>query len=154
MDTNNFAVFGMMRKRMTWLTDRQAVLAQNMANSDTPNFKSKDLQEQDFKRVLERFGVGAKGAAAAGGLAAARTGASASQPVRMAATNAAHITPVVPEAKAKAAGPKSGAEKSPSGNDVSIEDQTSKVTETQMDYQFTANLYRKHMAMLKSVLRR
>ncbi len=152
MDTNNFAVFGMMRKRMSWLTDRQAVLAQNMANADTPNFKSKDLQEQDFKRVLERFGVGAKGAA--GGLVAARTGASASQPVRLATTDAGHIRPAMPEARTKASGAKSGVEKSPSGNDVSIEDQTSKVTETQMDYQFTANLYRKHMAMLKSVLRR
>ncbi len=152
MDLNSYAVFGMMRKRMSWLTDRQVVLAQNMANADTPSYKTQDLRDQDLKRVLARFGVGGKGAGA--GLTATRTGASAGQPVKMLATNAGHITPLMPESRTKLAGAKLGAEKSPSGNDVSVEDQTSRITETQMDYQMTTNLYRKHLGMLKSVLRR
>jgi flagellar basal-body rod protein FlgB len=145
MDLNNFTVFGLMRKRMGWLTDRQAVLAQNLANADTPNYSAKDLSEPDFKRVLENYGIGASkaaGRAAAGG------------PVRLATTNAAHIRPPMPEARVRPLGAKGGAERSPAGNDVSVEDQISKVTETQMDYQMTANLYRKHLAMIKSVLRR
>jgi flagellar basal-body rod protein FlgB len=152
MDLNSYAVFGMMRKRMTWLTDRQVVLAQNMANADTPSYKTQDLREQDFKRVLSRFGVGGKGAGA--GLAAARTGASAGLPVKMQTTNPGHIAPLMPESRTKVAGAKAGAEKTPSGNDVSVEDQTSRITDTQMDYQMTTNLYRKHLSMLKSVLRR
>ncbi len=152
MDLNSYAVFGMMRKRMTWLTDRQVVLSQNMANADTPSYKTQDLREQDFKRVLDRFGVGGKGGAT--GLATARTGAPAGQPVKMQATNPGHITPRMPESRTKVAGAKLGAEKSPSGNDVSVEDQTSRITDTQMDYQMTTNLYRKHLGMLKSVLRR
>jgi len=152
MDLNNFAVFGMMRKRMAWLTDRQVVLSQNMANADTPNYKAKDLKEQDFRRVLESFGVSDK--AAAPTLRPAGTGASAQAPVRLAATNPAHITPTSPVARTKLQDPKTGVERSPSGNDVSIEDQVSKVTETQMDYQMSANLYRKHLGMLKTVLRR
>lgn len=144
MDLNNFAVFGLMRKRMAWLTDRQAVLAQNLANADTPNYASKDLSAPNFKRVLEAYGIGAgKGGAAA-----------ASAPVRLAATNAGHIQPPSPEARAQPLGVKGGAERSPAGNDVSVEDQISKITDTQMDYQMTANLYRKHLAMIKSVLRR
>ncbi|MCC7045692.1 MAG: hypothetical protein IT562_03180 [Alphaproteobacteria bacterium] len=145
MDLNNLAVFGLMRKRMAWLTDRQAVLAQNLANADTPNYASKDLAEPDFKRVLEAYGIGN---GKAGG------GAASSGPVRLAATNAGHVQPPTPEARVQRVGAKGGAERSPGGNDVSVEDQISKVTETQMDYQLTTNLYRKHLAMIKSVLRR
>ena len=152
MDLNSYAVFGMMRKRMTWLTDRQVVLSQNMANADTPSYKTQDLREQDFKRVLDRFGVGGKGGAT--GLATARSGAPAGQPVKMQATNPGHITPRMPESRTKVAGAKLGAEKSPSGNDVSVEDQTSRITDTQMDYQVTINLYRKQRSMLEAVLRR
>lgn len=152
MDLSNFAVFGLIRKRMGWLTDRQTVLAQNLANADTPNYSAKDLSEPDFKRVLEAYGIGQK--KAPGGLAAARGAATAGGPVRLAATDPGHIRPPMPEARVKPVGTTGGNEKSPSGNDVSVEDQVSKVTETQMDYQLTANLYRKHLAMIKSVVRR
>jgi flagellar basal-body rod protein FlgB len=152
MDLSNFAVFGLIRKRMGWLTDRQTVLAQNLANADTPNYAAKDLSEPDFKRVLEAYGIGTRKPAA--GLAAARAGATAGGPVKLAATNPGHIRPPMPEGRVTPIGAKGGAERSPAGNDVSVEDQVSKVTETQMDYQLTANLYRKHLAMIKSVVRR
>lgn len=157
MDLNSFAVFGMMRKRMGWLTDRQTVLSQNIANSDTPNYQAKDLADQDFKRVLEKFGVGNKTgriaqASASGGAAAPAAASGAT--LKLAATNPAHIKIAAPESRARAIGPKGGAEQAPGGNDVSVEDQVSKMTETQMDYQMTTNLYRKHLAMVKSVLRR
>jgi flagellar basal-body rod protein FlgB len=152
MDLNNFAVFGLIRKRMGWLTDRQTVLAQNLANADTPNYSAKDLSEPDFKRVLEAYGIGAN--KPAGGLAAARSGASAGGSVKLATTNPGHIRPPTPSARVSPLNAKGGNERAPSGNDVSVEDQVSKVTETQMDYQMTTNLYRKHLALIKSVVRR
>jgi len=150
MDLNKFAVFGMMRQRMDWLTDRQAVLAQNLANVDTPNFKTKDLVQPDFKRVLEANGVADR----PGALRAA--GAGTSGPVRLATTNPGHIghSSSAIEQRNLAHATRRDGEASPSGNDVNLEDQVSKVTETQMDYQMTASLYRKHLAMLKSVLKR
>jgi flagellar basal body rod protein FlgB len=45
-------------------------------------------------------------------------------------------------------------EQTRSGNDVNLEHQVAKGAETQLDYQTTVSLYRKHVAMLKSVLRR
>ncbi|MCK6453410.1 MAG: flagellar basal body rod protein FlgB [Alphaproteobacteria bacterium] len=137
---------------MDWLTERQAVLAQNLSNTDTPNFKAKDLVQPDFKRVLEANGVADR----PGALRATAAGAAgASGPVRLATTNPGHIARRSVELRTAAhAADRRNAEVSPSGNDVNLEDQISKVTETQMDYQMTANLYRKHLAMLKSVLRR
>jgi flagellar basal-body rod protein FlgB len=150
MDLTNFAVFGLIRKRMGWLTDRQTVLAQNLANADTPNYVAKDLAEPDFRRVLEAYGINTGRPAAS----RAGAGAGAGGAVKLATTNPGHIRPPAPEGRVVPVGAKGGAERSPSGNDVSVEEQVSKVTETQMDYQFAANLYRKHLAMIKSVVRR
>lgn len=147
MNLNKFAVFGMMRQRMDWLTDRQAVLAQNLSNADTPNYKTRDLKQPDFKRVLEANGVADRPNA----LKAAGTSGG---PVRLATTNTGHIGRQTVEQRSVPHATKRTGEPTPSGNDVNLEDQVSKVTETQMDYQVTANLYRKHLAMLKSVLRR
>lgn len=137
---------------MDWLTERQAVLAQNLANTDTPNFKAKDLVQPDFKRVLEANGVADRPGALR---AAAGGGAGTSGPVRLAATNPGHMARRSAELRTVAhTAARRNMETSPSGNDVNLEDQVSKVTETQMDYQLTTNLYRKHLLMLKSVLRR
>jgi flagellar basal-body rod protein FlgB len=158
MDLNKFAVFGMMRQRMNWLTERQAVLAQNLSNANTPNFKTKDLVQPDFKRVLEANGVSDRqNVLKAAGTSSGAGGGSG--PVRLATTNSGHIgasrsSSTTIEQRNVAHADKRNNEASPSGNDVNLEDQVSKVTETQMDYQMTANLYRKHLGMLKSVLRR
>jgi len=41
-----------------------------------------------------------------------------------------------------------------SGNTVSIEQEVMKAADTAMDYQLVTNLYRKQLAMLRSVLSR
>ena len=40
-----------LRTRMQWHQERQRVLAENIANSDTPNFKPRDLVEPDFRSL-------------------------------------------------------------------------------------------------------
>ena len=42
MDLSSMGVFKLMAKKMDWLTQRQEVLAQNVANVDTPKFKPDD----------------------------------------------------------------------------------------------------------------
>ena len=39
MSIGDSAIFGMMSDKMSWLSQRQRVLSQNIANADTPNFK-------------------------------------------------------------------------------------------------------------------
>jgi len=41
-----------LKSRMGWLSDRQKVVSQNVANSDTPGFKPKDLAPQDFAALM------------------------------------------------------------------------------------------------------
>ena len=49
---DNFNIFAVLSKRMDWLSQRQKVLADNIANADTPNFQPRDLRADEFRRVL------------------------------------------------------------------------------------------------------
>src|SRR3546814_10182518 len=40
--------------QMKHLTSRQQVIAQNIANADTPGYRSHDLAEPDFAKILGR----------------------------------------------------------------------------------------------------
>lgn len=66
-------VFGLAEKRLAWVDRRQAVLAQNIANANTPGYAARDVKP--FREVLAEQ---AKRAGAAG-FAAAATGAPAAQ---------------------------------------------------------------------------
>ncbi|MHA1152522.1 MAG: flagellar basal body protein, partial [Alphaproteobacteria bacterium] len=37
---------------MEWLSQRQKVLADNIANADTPNYQPRDLNPSEFQRIL------------------------------------------------------------------------------------------------------
>lgn len=125
-------LFQVIAKRMDWLGQRQSVLAENIANADTPEYAPQDLSERDFRRVL-------------------RSQLARVEPV---ATNAAHM-------RGAAAAPGAARtytedepyETSPSGNAVILEEQLIKVGETQTSYQMMTNLYRKHMEMFRIALR-
>ncbi len=41
-----------LKSRMGWLSDRQKVVSQNVANASTPGFKPKDLAPQDFAAMV------------------------------------------------------------------------------------------------------
>ncbi len=42
-----------LKSRMGWLSDRQKVVSQNVANASTPGFKPKDLAPQDFAALVK-----------------------------------------------------------------------------------------------------
>ena len=136
MDLNKIPVFAALTKRMTWLNQRQKVLADNIANADTPGFAPRDLNELDFRKELSRSN---------------RTS------MRMDVSSARHIVPKGVDRSELQFGTKPQKdvyERSPDGNSVVLEQQLMKVTETKMDYELMTNLYRKHMGMLKTALGR
>ena len=57
MSFENLNVFSAVRKRLSWLTQRQEVLAQNVANADTPKYKARDLKAFNFKEIVRREGM-------------------------------------------------------------------------------------------------
>ena len=122
----------MLSRRMDWLGDRQRVLAQNIANANTPEYLPHDLRPLDFGAQLR--------------------GASAR--VELAATDAAHQAG---RRSRPAHGEKPIRDEDVltlSGNAVELETEMQKVAETAMDYQLMTNLYRKHLDLLKTAIGR
>ncbi len=126
-------VFEAINRRTGWLGQRQRVLAQNIANADTPDYLPRDLKQGPFARLLVRR------------LA----------PVAPAATHADHLNaPSRPKRSFDEVKIKKAYETAPSGNAVVVEEQLVKVAETQMAYQAMTNLYRKHLQMMRMALGR
>jgi flagellar basal-body rod protein FlgB len=125
-------IFAVIAKRMDWLAQRQRVIADNIANADTPHYAPRDLSESQFLSLL-------KGRA---------------RPVEPVATNAKHLHGTVAhDGPAKSARQKETYETAPDGNAVILEEQLVKEAKVQGDYQTMVNLYRKHMEMFRTALR-
>ena len=52
MDLNNLSIFSMAKTEMAYLTERQKVLATNIANANTPHYLPQDVEEPSFANVL------------------------------------------------------------------------------------------------------
>ena len=51
MPISDIPILSMLRQRMQWHQVRQEVLAENVANSDTPNYQAKDQVNQMIAQV-------------------------------------------------------------------------------------------------------
>lgn len=127
-------IFQAITRRMSWLGQRQNVLARNIANADTPDYRPHDLSSGPFERILSR----------------------AIAAVQPAATHPAHMRGGAGTAgrDADISKQRDVYETAPSGNAVVLEEQLIRVAETQMDYQTMTSLYRKHLQMLRTALGR
>ena len=126
----NGGIAGLIAKRMEWLTHRQGVIAKNIANADTPEFVPQDLKESSFLKELRR-----------------------QTPVGPVRTHVAHLGADSPGAQAKASDRADLYEASPSGNSVVLEQEMMKMTEVHSQHTLMVNLYKKHMQLMKMVLR-
>jgi len=131
MSINDLPVLSALRTRMQWHQERQRVLAENISNSDTPNFKPRDLVEP-------KFNAGGASAGAMGSLAMMRTSTS-------------HIAPSG-GASGFAQNTKAGYETRPAGNAVNLEDEMLKVSANQMDYAAATSLYSRSLGLLKTAI--
>lgn len=129
MDMNKIAVFRMTTGKMSWLAERQRVLSQNIANSDTPEYRPRDLKKVDFRQQVERLDV-----------------------MKLNQTHANHVSLGTEERKFKFESRSNSYETAPGGNAVILEEQMVKVAQTTGDYELMTSLYRKHASMLKIAL--
>ena len=127
-------LFRLLSARMSWLGQRQIVLAQNIANADTPDYRPKDLRETDFLRLAEGY---------------------AGRPTRIdvVRTSQSHLTGAA-SARIGLVGVEQPTpyEVSPDGNAVVLEEQTAKAGQTALDHQLASNIYRKYVGMIKTAL--
>ena len=131
MDLSRLQLFAKFTQRMNWLGERQKVLAQNIANVDTPGYQSRDIKPFEF-----RF----SGSAGAG-----RLGLAQSSPGHAVGSESSLARGGL-TAKQK--------ETTQSGNSVTLDHELMKSADTAMDYQLVTNLYRKQIGMFRSVLTR
>jgi flagellar basal-body rod protein FlgB len=113
-------------RRLAWADNRQRVLAQNIANADTPRYRPRDLTP--FARLL------------AGGGA-----------TELSRTQAAHLASPSGAARAR---PDRDAEQSPDGNAVSLDEQALKVADTDAAHALALSLHQKFTGLWRIALGR
>jgi flagellar basal-body rod protein FlgB len=129
MPISDIPIFSMLRTKMHWHQDRQRLLAENVANADTPNFRPNDLAPPKFD-------------ASDAGLAK----------VTLARTSLAHIGSSDADTDEFAPDRRPEFEVVPSGNGVALEDEMMKVAANQMDYQAATALYTRGLGMIKTAI--
>lgn len=133
MAITDIPIFSMLRTRLEWSQERQRVLAQNVANSDTPNYRARDLVPPKFgEQVL------ASPASVAG--------------VKLARTESGHFAGVGLSSSAFSSEAKANYELRPTGNAVNLEEEMMKVAANQMDYQTASALYTRSLNLIKTAL--
>jgi flagellar basal-body rod protein FlgB len=135
MAINDLPVLSALRTKMQWHQERQRVLSENVSNSDTPNFKPRDLIEPKFDRT------GASVTASLGTLPVVRTSAS-------------HIAAQGGGDQNFDQNRRAGFQTRPAGNAVSLEEEMLKVSNNQMDYAAVTSLYSKSLHLLKTAIGR
>jgi flagellar basal-body rod protein FlgB len=129
MSISDLPALAVLRTKMQWHEARQRLLSENVANSDTPNFRPRDLVEPKFDST------------------GATTGTMGALP--LARTSATHIAPADGGDDAFDQNRKVGFETRPAGNAVSLEEEMMKVSANQMDYAAVAQLYSKSLQLIK-----
>jgi len=125
MNPYRVGLFDLAERRLAWTDQRQAVLARNIANASTPAFQAKDLP--DFAKTLART--------------------SAAEPIRtqpnhLTGTEGTGIRPVTLRAKAR----------SPDGNTVAMDEQLTRVADTETAQSVVTSIYRKYMRLFGMAL--
>jgi flagellar basal-body rod protein FlgB len=134
MMLDDIPLFSMLKGRLSYLNQRQQVIAQNVANSDTPGYTPNDLKP---------FSV-ASGPGATASLAMA--------PVR---TNAAHLSGTASPASSSAWQPQAtpDSETRMDGNKVVLEEEMMKMTDARMNYDTALGLYQKSLGLIQMALK-
>lgn len=120
--------------KMAYLDKRQGLIAQNIANADTPDYRSKDLTKVDFGSVLK--------------------GLAKSNHVQLETTNPGHMPSPDQLRKGKDVKDRLTYEVAPDGNAVIMEEQMVKASQTRMDYNMVTNLLSKQTSMYRQALGR
>jgi flagellar basal-body rod protein FlgB len=130
MPISDIPILLMLRTRMQWHQERQLVLAQNLANAETRDYRARDLALPNFENMLQRTAS----------LTTART-------------DPGHID-AVGGGSQFAEDKNPHYEVRPRGTAVSHEDEMHKLAGNQMDYDAATSLYTHSLALIKTAIGR
>lgn len=130
---SQIGVFVLASAKLAHASHRNAVIAGNIANADTPGFRARDVAPFDFERLVRDAGAASDAKATRPGHAGQQTVAG------------------WPAAKAVQA---PSTDESPNANTVSIEEQMAQAAETRNTFELAATLYAENLALLRTALGR
>jgi flagellar basal-body rod protein FlgB len=136
MDISGIPLFAMLRQRLGYLGERQRVIAQNVANADTPGYTPRDLKAFTFSAQVQ-----------------SQAGLAMMAPAQ---TTPGHLA-------GRSRGPGGGgvfrsakaldSETTLDGNGVVLEDQMIKMAESRMQYDAAIGFYQRSMSLLRMAAR-
>ena len=137
MTLDDIPLFSALKSRLGYLSERQRVISENVANSDTPGYRPRDLKPFAIKA--------ASGPQAGGAMALTQTssgsmiggvGASQSQ------SSAGFSPQVTPDSETRL-----------DGNQVVLEEEMMKLTDSRMSYDAAIGFYEKSLSMIQLAIR-
>jgi flagellar basal-body rod protein FlgB len=134
MNLTNIPIMAALKQRLGWLNHNQSVITENISQADTPGYRAKELDKQEFSGLVEELSGGKTSS------------------VQMRSGNARHMDLSggtvgnyrISEAK--------GREESPNGNSVVLEEEMMTLANNQMEYGMVINLYKKNLGLLKKAI--
>ena len=133
MAITDIPILSMLRTRLQWSQERQRVLAENVANADTPNYRARDLAPLKFE-------------------APTAVAAAPVTTVSLTRTESGHIAGIGQSDSPFRAKSEGDYEVRPTGNAVNLEQEMMKVAANQMDYQAVTALYTRSLSLIKTAL--
>lgn len=124
MDLTSMDLFSLAEQRLDWVSRRQQLLAQNVANTNTPGYEAHDLKP--FESLLQ------------------------GKVVSLAATSPLHLAGLSDPAEDNRA--EIVTERAPDGNAVSLDTELTKLADTDGMHELATNLYTKYLSMFRLAL--
>lgn len=131
MGLMDLPVFTALTDKMRWHQARQGLLAENVANAETPGYRGRDLAQFEFS---------AQGPAAS------------SASIATLATQPMHFSVSSSGGEGFGAQRMASFEITPEGNGVTLEDEMMKVSTNLMDYQAATSVYQKSIKIIRTAL--
>ena len=135
MDIGAIPLFQMLKGRLSWLNQRQHVIAQNVANADTPGFTPSDLTPYTFQGAMQAQGAGMMAVTAPGHMTPPGVSSSAVQ------SNARVVEKPDSETKLD-------------GNSVVLEEEMMKMSQARLDYDAAVGFYQQSLALIQTAAKR
>ena len=134
MDLANTPFFGMLRQRLDQLSQRQQLIAENIANASTPGYRPRDVDTTAFERMLSSSTNGGGG-------------------ITLARTNAGHMGSGGAANGGVSVVTRDDSETTIDGNAVVLEEQMARAAETRMQFETGIALYQKGLELMRMAAR-
>jgi flagellar basal-body rod protein FlgB len=131
MGIANIPLFTALAEKMKWHQTRQGLLAENVANAETPGYRGRDLKAFGFAEHMRNLSTAT---------------------ISTSTTNSMHIQAGGSGADAFGARRLNSFEITPEGNGITLEDEMMKVASNQLDYQTVTTLYSRSMRLIRTAL--